>query len=246
MDDEELTGPPEGGEPDISSGGDTGENQELIAGKFKSVDELVNSYKEAERKITELGNIKTQYEQKLADYENRSAHQTTEQQSDPNAAVQQLNDEFFENPVAAFMKLQNLTISQMRAQEKAARANVKREISSRKNDPLFHRVADDFEAELESVADEMLANPESAKQVADYIYDRVCGRYARSNASKAKEDPVERRRYLQDLGVSEPEKDEPKSKGDVQTDGVDMLRGLGLSGKMINEVSENYRKRGDE
>jgi hypothetical protein len=239
---------PEGGqEPQPEGGGN--DEQQLIAGKFKTQDDLVSSYKEAERKIhestTRASQLEAENERLKAEREQYYTQPVV--QSQGNDYLQQLNDQFIENPAQAAVQVNQMLIAQMRQVEKNARANMKREIAARKSDPLFREVQDEYEAILETVDDAVLANPQQAAAICEQAYNAVVGQWSRKKASSAKDDPKARKEIIDKIGLGAPEGSRD-SDVDISLDErtKDMFDAWGIKGKSRDEVVSRAIARRDE
>lgn len=162
---------------------------QLLAGKYKSVEELERAYREAEAAKTRAEQEAAQYRQY---YQQAGAQTTATDDDDPNSA-------WFENPTEMAYR----TYAQLRAMEKAANANRKRLISKFKRDPLWGEVAEEFEARLEELDDQVLADPTALDNVGEYIYDMVCGRIVRTKHS-AQSSTDELKQRVQSASIESP------------------------------------------
>ncbi len=240
---------PEGGqEPQPEGGGN--DEQQLIAGKFKTQDDLVSSYKEAERKIHESTTRASQLEAEVEQYKQQLQNYSTQQQPQQpqgNDYIQQLNDQFFENPAQVAVQVNQMLLTQMRQVEKNARANMKREIAARKSDPLFREVQDEYEAILETVDDAVLANPQQAAAICEQAYNAVVGQWSRKKASSAKDDPKARKEVIDKIGLGSPEGSRDRDECIPLDDRArDMFDSFGIKGKARDEVVGRASSRGDE
>lgn len=84
--------------------------QELILGKFKSQEELINSYVEAQRKITEQGQTVSEIQKQLQELQKymQPQQQQPQQPEMTPEQIEQINEQFYQdlvkNPVPVLMK----------------------------------------------------------------------------------------------------------------------------------------------
>ncbi|MFA5376434.1 MAG: hypothetical protein WC455_11880 [Dehalococcoidia bacterium] len=237
--------------------------------QFKSVEALIESYKELERKHTTTSQERAALEkerQKLLkavdavkqngqwelDEEgnwvqvNPPAEQpvTTTTTTSGNPAAEdfrtKFSDEFYEDPLGTL----NRYTQGIKQLEKAATANRERAMSKFKNDPLYQLVEGEFKASLVELDDTQMANPQQAAYLAEQVYNNVTGRYARQELTKAGDNPEERLKVLRHLGIEEPQP--------TPSSGIDNLypasqigkvqNGLGLSEEQIKRAKERAEK----
>ena len=245
-----------GGGEDADHSGDSGGGERLYSGKYATVEALESAYKEAESKMGSTSQVLAKARENaramggdIDDQGNFSMPRTTTQQPPADAGNQyadQFNQQVFADPYNAVSGFVSNTISQQRQMEKNATANLRRVTAGFKDDPLFSKVRDDFEAEMLGVDDRILADPVQAKQAGDFIYDRVAGKYARASAAKAKTDPKERQEFIRGFGVEEPQATDDSHGADMVTEDDDMmLKEMGLTdAKVRKSVAEEARKSG--
>ena len=242
-----------GGEGDPDPAEDGG-GERLYAGKYKTVEDMENAYKEAQSKIGQSGqtlaHLRAQARAAGGDVDeqgNLVMPQTTTRQAPEtgNNFAEQFNAQIFADPHSAISQFIGQSYQQQRATEKAAQANMRRSIAEFKDDPLFSHIREEFEAEMLGIDDNVLANPQQATQAANFIYNSVAGKYARTKAGKAKVDPEERRAFVKSFGVEEPQATNEGHGDSVSAEDEMMLREMGLSdSKVRKEVAESARKTG--
>jgi hypothetical protein len=230
----------------------------LIGGKFKTVDDAIEAYKQAESnmhtKTTALSKLAKQLRDMGCDVNEDSGELALpqNQQAAPGPAVDPTEDpnekfvnHFLENPYSALAEFTQA----VRGIEKKATANVKRELSKLKSQHLFGKVSDALEADLSEVADNMLANPQTAERIVKDTWEKVVGRYTIEQSQAAGSDPTSRMAVLRDLGLEEPTTaSEPEAGGMVMTTAEkNMLRGLGISdSKEQQRLIKNVRQQEKE
>lgn len=241
--DEVYEEPVEGEEPEEEAE-ESAEEQEqrLYAGKFKSEDELERSYLEAQSELTRKS-------QRLAELERQSGQSYSTQQADSGGDwADQFNSSFYENPLQSSSQLIQAQYAQMRQQEKAARANTKRQLAKYRKDPLYADVCDEFESQLEMIPDNVLADANQVDGVVEMVYNAVAGRHMRTQRS-AGGDAVsrDRREQIGSLGVSSPQQSESTSvKRDPTRQEVEMLKDLGLDNDAVKRVKKRYMESEEE
>lgn len=232
-----------------ATGGSGGEPR-LYAGKYKTVEEMEQAHDELQRTlgrqskavgqikglgyaIDEDGNViqPTQYQEPVTNY---TQPEPTEQ--DPNSI-------FWENPQAATMSV----YQQLNRQTKMAAANLRMQMAQRQNDPVFNSVRAEYEAQLMSLDDSLMADPRAAAYYGESLFNMVVGQKARQMASQGREDPSVRKRLLQELGVESPQASTEKSSGDeINEKDKRMLGELGLDATGRKAVVEKWSTREDE
>jgi len=225
----------EGGEP-------LDDQQEtLIGGKFRTVDDLLSAYQESERAMHGSQGVSGTMRRQLEEWGCTVGDDGSIQlppgvgtQPVPAAApdAEDMSDQFYQDPVgfvSSFMAGQ-------RQVEKAARANVKRAVAQLKREPLYSEVADDLDAELETIPDQHMQNPQAAQQIVQGVFERVAGKYALRQSARAKDDPNERSAMLRKLGV-EPQQTAPEGgRVVVSAEDKQVLAAMNLRGKDAEEV----------
>lgn len=242
------------GEPGDGAGEGSGGGEELILGKFKSADDLAKSYTEIEKQSTKSSQRASKLTEQLraAGYDvdddgtiiAPGGGQQAPPQNPPSGDwTDQFNEQFYENPAKAMMEM----IGGVTQMQKRASANTRRAIGQFKTDPLFPKIQDDFEAELMSIPDMQLADPQQAQSLAEQTYNQVVGRYFRKEAEKMRENPSERVQRLQSMGVEIPQGGgSPGGSDGMTNDDRHMLNQLGLSKEAQKKVIERARRSEEE
>ncbi len=239
----------------------------LLAGKYKTQEELEQAYIESQKKITttsqERAALETEKEKLLAALDPIKANgwdldeeynwvqtnppnnppvttQTNTGGNPPTDYETKFNEDFFENPLASLAKL----TQSMKQVEKAAAAQRRRVKGNYKNDPLFSFVEDEFEAALIELDDAQMANPENAKFVAEQVYNNVTGKYTRDNLKNLGDTPEERIKNMKKLGIESPQ---TTTTGDdslyPKAQVTNMADGLGLTPEQAARAAARAEKR---
>jgi hypothetical protein len=228
---------------------------ELILGKFKTQDDLVHSYSELEKNSTkknqQLGRVVEQLRSSGYDVDDDGniippqQQPTQQQQGNPPSGdwTEQFNEQFYENPAQAMMQM----MSQANQASKMAQANTRRAMAQYRNDPVYAKIADEFEAEMMGVPDNQLVNPQNAAYIAEQLFNSVAGRYLRREASRVRENPADRQAFMQNLGVEGPAPaQQSRPSEDIGYKGRAMLEGFfGNDRQAKTQVLQAYDKRLD-
>ena len=236
FDADESGGGPAGGDVDPAAGDK--KPDALIFGKFKSIEEAENAYKNLEgehtRKAQELADLKrTQV----------ATPPPPQHEEDPDELKKKLTDEFFEDPIG-FMTtfVSNVTKKSTESQLLRKRA-VREYCSGFQGEPIYDVVKEEFEDKFSELPDEVLRNPTRAKAAADDIFTYVTGKYARNRAKPAATDPKERKEYLSRLGVEKP--DSEAEVDDVEVDprlAARISSAMGLGKDAAKAAADRVRK----
>lgn len=181
---------------------------EKILGKFDNQEALKQGYVELER---ELGRLRQQQGEQQAE---PAQSPVQPQPQDTEAYMSEMDSKFFDQPTATAAQIAQTIAQNLFQQDATATANIKREISKRKKDPMFADIGDDFEAALIQMKPQML-DPNVASATAENVYNWVIGQNVRKKASEAKADPKARNQILQSLGVEGVAPVERVSTGDL-------------------------------
>jgi hypothetical protein len=212
--------------------------EKVYAGKFKTPEDLEQAYGNAEAEMRRAQQEAAEARKELEQYGSQIGGMSAPK---GDGAAPDFNEQIFENPLQAIMQLLTAT----KQVEKTATVNRKAQRGKFKGDPLFREVSDEFETALEAVDDSYLQTPQQSQFVAEQIYNAVCGKYARENRARASADPAERKRYIENLGIEEPEAPGSRaaSDDDINQRDVAMLNALGIGSKERGEVVQGYQKR---
>lgn len=230
-----------GGEDEDDDGGsqDPPGGGKLLAGKYKTVEEMEDAYKEAERKLSEMGSTNSSLRSQVEQLQSAGSRER-QPQKDANPDLESLNEKFFENPTAVQGQITQQMLSQMRTTEKKARRNVKLIVAELSEDPLFEEVRTQFEAELEMVDDSVLADENAARKITEMVFNTVIGTQARRLYKEAKTDPKARQQVVKRFSPAEPTSDDDRGSADVDPRDVSKISSaLGLD----KSASDRMRKR---
>jgi len=261
---------PVGGEPEPAGNTDPGVSDEpttppsetppeLIDGKFKSVNDLLHSYREAEGKMhvtTEVNaNLLRQLGQLGCTVDAKGNITVPQQQAsnedlppDQPSAQEQFVNKLLEDPFTALGGF----LQSARSIEKKAAANRRRELAKLREHPYYRKVADELEATLDEMPDHMLANPEYCTHVVKEKFQTAVGQFALSQAEKASTDPTARVAMLEGLGISEPQPTpEPDKRTVVSADDREMLARFGYTDPkdqeaLIKAAKESEKRKREE
>lgn len=207
--------------------------ERLLAGKYKTAEELERAYEEAQAAMTRA-------QQEAAELRGRTTTDTPPANPayDPNAYAEQFNQQFFDNPYQNLSALMQNVQQQTYQTIMQGQAAIRRAQSTFKGDPVYPQVADSFEAELMTLDPSLLANP----QVTQKVYDSVVGAHVRAQAQRAQQDPAARTEMLQHLGVAQPDSTPDAPVGRVDSQSASMIEALGVDAKDVNSVINRYQK----
>ncbi len=217
-----------------------------LAGKYNSVEDLEKSYLEEQSALTRLAQENAELRKAQV------ALQTTETQpqnptyqtsaEDPWAdafdSTEQLGKRVQETVYGAIGQFAQIT--------RNADANIENLLLERESDPMFKEVGRMFRAELKRVEPQYMVDANQAAQIAENVYNSVCGKHARTILAKTRENPAERTKYLESLGVESPQAKDDTDVEAVTRGEVDMLRGLGLNKKSRESVVRRVAQKRDE
>lgn len=239
------------GQIEATGGAAQQDEPKLYAGKYKSADELESAYAEMQKVLGKQARAVGQLRSlgyDVDDEGNVIAPQTYQQEEqvtnyEPAATTEDPNELFWQNPQQATMSI----IQQVTRQQKMARVNIESQVNTRKSDPTFNSVAAEYIQQMNSIDDNIMADPRAAAYYGETLYNMVVGQKARQMATQGREDPSVRSRILKELGVEGPQPSDAKTGvEEVNEKDKRMLESLGFGGKARQEVVENWQKRREE
>lgn len=165
---------------------DQQDDQQLIFGKYRTLEDAHNAYNEAVRKMHEEAQRRAELERYLL--QQHGVAQTTAQPQEQAATDQDFweryNSEFYDNPAENIIKLTTPLVEQIVQQRvnqiMSATNNRAAALQSLEQQPYFKEVRADVESVLAQAPPEMLANPQQAATLADQAYNYVLGMKLRS------------------------------------------------------------------
>jgi hypothetical protein len=230
----------------------------LYAGKYKTPEEMEAAYLESQSAMTKAQQEAAEYRKMVEGNPAVDPYATQQpyQQQPPVDMSQQFNDAFFENPHQALGQYVSQAIQQVTQTQKAAQANVKREVAKLRANPLLAQVSDELEYALANVPDDQLANPQAASQIVQFAFQAAVGQHFINQGNTPSPAPVPqpaptpsaRVAGVQQLGVGSPTTSEEQVTGDVDQRGREMLNQLGIGtqeqGKIVQKAQQ--RVNGEE
>jgi hypothetical protein len=234
----------------------------LYAGKYKTAEEMEAAYLESQSAMTKAQQEAAEYRKIVEGNPAVDPYATQQpyQQQPPVDMSQQFNDAFFENPHQALGQYVSQALGQAIQTQKAASANVEREIAKLQSNPqiaqLLPQVSGELKYALANVPDEQLANPAQAAQIVQFALQAAVGQHFMSGNQTPAPAPVPptaptpsaRVAGVQQLGVGSPTTSEETATGDVDQRGRGMLQQLGIDpqeqGKIVQKAQQ--RVNGEE
>jgi len=221
------------------------EPERLYAGKYKTVEEMEHAYAEAERLITEKSERAKALEEVLAARTTGVQGQEEElDEEDAEVMRERFSTEFYQNPGQVIGQFVATAIQQQNQIARVARANIKRNLAEKRSDPLFSTVRESYEAELEKIGDEYMANPQYAEFYKDSLYKQVVGDYFLQENRRQQRSPgvpASSKSSVGSLGVASPQPDEGKGpEVDINARDREMLAGLGLNPDQRKRAAEKF------
>jgi len=212
------------------------EQDNLIAGKFRSVDELARAYEEAQRKLhetsQEAAELKRMFEERETqnDYNNVAPPPTaTEDDSgiweqaiyDPKVLREAIARQYYE----------------IKMSEAKVNAAIKKTVAAKKSDPHFNKVGDTFAAKLEELVPFFMTNADErvVQQVADDIWKQAVGDYYISNPLNNAPSPT-RKKEIEKLGVERPTISTEEPEVPLSPKEKAALQALGLDNKAVSRA----------
>lgn len=111
-------------DPNLEEGADNPERPEWLPENFDSPEALAASYKEAQRKITELSQSNRGLEESIQSLSTQFEEFTASQnRPDPNAVYSQWQDLYDQDPIGTIAQIAQATASQVLAQQSQGREN---------------------------------------------------------------------------------------------------------------------------
>ncbi len=206
------------------------EEEPLIFGKYKNMEEAEKGYKELER---EFHATRQPVKEEVEEFGYVSPPLAPAGETDPNEA-------FYENPSQFVAQ----TIANVRQYERIAGANRKAALRELKAHPAYAALADQLEERLDREVDpSYLFDPTAAKEIVTAMFGQELVRHT----AKATSEPVARTRTR-----IVPEIEKPGDVGDEDTgetldaDGIELLRSLGLPAKARQAASDSFQRRARE
>jgi len=211
--------------------------EELIFGKYKTLEEAERAHKDLERQFHAS---RQPPKAETPDYGYVQAQQPSgpgaqEEGSDATEALLEDPGKFIDARIGA-------TIVQLRQFDRVANANRRAALRELRSNPAYNAVSEELETALDGIEPAYLVDPQQARQIVRAMFgERLIERtgaiatpapVAPSTHARRRDDEIE----APDDGPSE----EPEP---LDRDGEALLRSLGLAPKSRKSVSESYARR---
>jgi len=207
---------------------ESAEEEPLIFGKYKNMDEAEKGYKELER---EFHAVRQPVKEEPADFGYVNVPGTAPApETDPNEA-------FYENPTQFVAQ----AIANVRQYERIAGANRKAALRELKTHPAYGALVDRLEERLDREVDpSYLFDPNTAKEVVTAMFGQELVRHT----AQATPEPVVRMRTRAVPDIEKPGDVDDTETGDaLDADGIELLRSLGLPAKARKAASDSFTRR---
>lgn len=211
-------------------GEESTEEAPLIFGKYKSIDEAEKGYKELEREFHAVRQPAQGDAQDFGYVQPAAGPSGGEAEIDPNEA-------FYENPSQFVAQ----AIANTRQYERIAGANRKAALRELKGHPAYAALGDRLEERLDREVDpSYLFDPSAAKEIVTAMFGQELVRHT----AQVKVEPATRSRTH-----IVPDIEKPGDVGDegaeetLDTQGMELLRTLGLPAKSRKAASDSFTRR---
>lgn len=240
-------------EPDVETSVDTQDTEErteieqvLLAGKYKTVEELESAYREAEGKMHDATTKASAAQQTVDQWQAwYNSTQSTDQRGDPSNAGEE--DEGFVLDRNAVRRESAQTTHQFLLMDRRSQANIKRELGTRRRDKTFGKVAESVEAALLELDPSITANPETTAILAERMFNEKVGEYYRKQSEVVKADPKARKAFLDEIGVESPSSAPAgNSEEEIGSDGRELLASLGVSKEGFKRIEKRIGEKEDQ
>lgn len=220
---------------------DQEEPQELIFGKYKTLEEAGRAHKDLERQFH--ASRQPAPAEEPPDYGYVQPPQgpaTAAEAPDPNEA-------FYENPAGFVVQ----TVAQIRHLERIANANRRAALKELRSHPAYDTISDELDNMLDMTDPAYLADPNQARQVIRAMFgERLLERTQtapRTERRATKQPPAqqESRRSAQEIEVPD-SGDEGDQGPQLDTEGEELLRSLGLAARSRKSVAGSWATRQQE